>query len=397
MRRFAMAVSAALLLGVAGAAQANSVWIDYTGPRVVSQGLTQVNTSRSGDALTQIVRRGDRNTARTGGTDAVQFAYYKISPAFKANLQSVWVTVEYYDDGLGGFRLQYDGQSSATDVSGPGVRYKYDTGYFLTQTWHLTGFKLQGGQDGGADFRINDRATDSTVDGPEYIASVTVSDVDPYFTYFPYATTKPTVDGKVAAGEWDEAGFMTLDAPWYDAISASKFVSAADYSATIGLKYDETNVYVLGMITDATPRLNSTSDGANYWQGDGVELFIGLDDLDPERTTMSATDFHVFLGMGQTPGWSVASTGSIATLDPVGSNVVVTDVPGGYVFEAAIPWAKLDPTLKVAQGQRFAWYLFANNSTVTPSSQQIALGPTGITGPSGNPSRWIRGVLDLAP
>jgi hypothetical protein len=391
-------VIAALSIGVAGAAQANSVFIDFSGPRVVSQGLTQVNTSRAGDAVTRIVRRGDRNTAKTGGTDAARYIYFKISPAFKANLKSAWITVEYYDDGLGGFRLQYDGQASATATVGPSPRNKYDTGYFLTQTWHTTGFKFQGGQDGGADFRINDRATDAAADGPEYIASVTVSDADPYFSYFPYAATKPTIDGKVAAGEWDEAGSVTLDAPWFDAIPASLLTSPDEFSGTYAFKYDETNFYVLGLVRDATPRLNSTSNGTSYSAGDGFELFIGLDESNPERTTALATDYHVFVGLGATPGWAVRSgTAASMTLDPIGGNLGITNTADGYIFELAIPWSKLGSGVTIQQGQRIAWYLFANNSTVTPSSQQMALGPTGITGPSSDAGRWIKAVLDLKP
>jgi hypothetical protein len=44
-----------------------------------------------------------------------------------------------------------------------------------------------------------------------------------------------------------------------------------------------------------------------------------------------------------------------------------------------------------------AWYALANNADVIPSSQQIALGPTGTRGAFEDPSRWIRGVLDLRP
>src|SRR5439155_1589024 len=125
------------------------------------------NNAAGKDGQTRIVRRGGVNTAKTGGTDAAQNLYLKISPAFKANLKSVWVSVEYYDDGTDGFRMQYDGTSSSTAVGGPGVRFKYDTENFITQTWHITGFKLAGGQDGGADLRINDRMADGTADGPE--------------------------------------------------------------------------------------------------------------------------------------------------------------------------------------------------------------------------------------
>src|ERR1044071_2119626 len=88
MKAMTWILSAVMLATVAGVAQANAVWIDYSGPRVVSNGLTQVTATRTGDSLTQIVRRGDRNTAKTGGTDTARYLALRISPAFKTGLKS---------------------------------------------------------------------------------------------------------------------------------------------------------------------------------------------------------------------------------------------------------------------------------------------------------------------
>jgi hypothetical protein len=134
----------------------------------------------------------------------------------------------------------------------------------------------------------------------------------------------------------------------------------------------------------------------NYWNGDGFEFFIGLEEANRERTAYAPMDFHLFVGLGPTPGWAVQSSAGTTTRDPIGNNLAITNVPNGYIFELQIPWTTLSPGLTVREGQAISWYMFANNSTVeSPSAQQVALGPTGITGPSGNPSRWIKGVLDL--
>jgi hypothetical protein len=395
MKRFRLGVFTGLLVGLAGAAHANAVWIDYTGPRVVTQGLTQLNNGTGKDGLTTIAKVGGYNTAKTGGTDAASYLYLRIAPVFKTGLKSVWVTVDYFDQGTGGFRLQYDGTASATAASRPAVRFKYNTMGFTSQTWHLTAFKLKGGQTGGADLRINDRAADAAADGEEYIARVIVSDIDPQFSYFPYATTKPTIDGTIAAGEWDDAAGVALDSARQDGHTTALTVSKIpeEFSGVYLFKYDETNFYVLGMIRDSTPRFNSQTDPASYWGGDGFELFIGLDDSDPERTAFAATDYHLFVNLGPNPAISNGSR----DLDTVG-NLIVKDTADGYNFELRIPWTSVDPATKITQGQRIGWYIFGNNSTIqSPSSQQVALGPTGITGPSGLPWTWIRGVLDLNP
>ena len=60
---------------------------------------------------------------------------------------------------------------------------------------------------------------------------------------------------------------------------------ANDFSGTYSFKWDETALYLLGQVVDATPRLNDQggNTGGQYWDGDGMEQFIGLDDSNPFR------------------------------------------------------------------------------------------------------------------
>src|SRR4029079_15869141 len=104
-----------------------------------------------------------------------------------------------------------------------------------------------------------DRAADAAADGEEYVARVIVSDTDPQFSYFPYATVKPTVDGKVDAGEWDDAAGVSLDSLRQDGYGTARtgFKVPEDFAGVYYFKYAETNFYVLGTVRDATPRLNS--------------------------------------------------------------------------------------------------------------------------------------------
>jgi hypothetical protein len=388
-----LVVAFGLILGLTAVAHAaKSVSIDFTGDQPVAQGLKQVNNSAGSDGVTTIVKRGGKNVAQTGGTDAASNLYLQIDPAFKTDLKSVWVTVEYFDEGKDNFQLQYDGQDDPLTSERPDPRQKFDSQQFARQVWHLVGFKLAGGQAGGADLRINDGA-----DGPEFIAKVTVSDEDPDFIHFPYAVNKITIDGKKDAAEWDGAYSVTLDRPQQDGVPGSpNWKGPEQFSGKYSFKWDENNFYILGEVRDATPRLNTVDDGVGYWNGDGTEQFLGLDDSDPERNSCVADkDFQIGLGLGKEVGWSIIAPGG-ETLNPVDNNIVVTDSTDGYLFEAQIPWARLAGN-KVTAGQRIAWYMFANNSTVDPSTQEVALGPASRTGPSCNPSRWIRAMLDPKP
>ena len=399
MKRFLVGFPLAVLLAAGGVAQANQVMIDFTGDTPVSQGLRQVNDKAS-DGVTTIVKKGGMNVAATGGTDAARYLYLAIDPAFKQGLKSVWVTVNYFDAGKDGFNLQYDGQDGPeTTAYDPAPRQKFDSKEFQRQVWHLDGPVLQGGMAGGADLRIDDRGGDDA-DGPEFIARVTVSDVDPNFTHFPYAVNKITIDGKKDDAEWAGAAQVVLDRPQQDAIPVSPYWKGPDaFSAVYSFKWDEKAFYILAEVKDATPRLNDIPGGLKYWSGDGIELEIGLDDSDPERTAyLDGSDYKLEVGVGVNPGWAlrIHAGADKISLDPIGSNIAITDVPGGYVYELQVPWTKFD-NATVKPGQRIAWDIVANNSTVSPSDQQMSLSPTGVTDPWGNPSRWIRAMLDPKP
>jgi hypothetical protein len=396
MKRIAVGLILGLAVAACGVASAKEVVIDFTGDTVVSNGLKQVNNSAGSDGVTTILKKGGKNVACTGGNDAGRYMYLATEGAFK-DATNVWVTVEFFDEGLGGARLQFQ-SAAATDEYAirPAQIWGHDTQQFQKITWHLVEPALAGGMDGGADIRLDDRAGDDA-DGPLCVAKVTISDTDPNFTTFPYAAKAPVIDGAVATDEWKGAHTVVLDSPHQDGVGGSpNWKDKTQFSGTYSFMYDETNLYVLGVVQDATPRLNTTDDGVNYWNGDGFELFISLNDDDVERTACEdGKDYHLFVGLGKTPGWA-ASPGA-GSMDPIGNAVAITDRADGYTFELTLPWKRLLDTADMKPGQRVAWYMFANNSTVDPSSQQIALGPTGITGPSCNPHVWIRGVLGPKP
>ena len=137
-----------------------------------------------------------------------------------------------------------------------------------------------------------------------------------------------------------------------------------------------------------------------YYAGDGIEQFISLDWSDPSHTSyIVGVDYHLFVGLGETPMWA-------SQFDPDGSgrinedrgevpasNLVVVKTEKGYNFELLIPWSFMNKDFKPKEDQLIGWYMFANNSTVLPSAQEMALSPFKRNGPSGHPNRWATGVL----
>jgi hypothetical protein len=400
MTRITSGIALGMLLALAGIAEAKSVSIDFTGDSPVSQGLTQVNKEADKDGDTTIAQRGGKNVAATGNTDQSRYLYLAIDPAFKQDLKTAWVTVEYFDEGTGGFKVEYDSQDdphTAATLGDTTARTKHDTKTFTRQTWHLTNIKLAGGQEGGADLRINDRAGDDP-DGAEYIAKVTVSDEDPDFVRFPYAVNKITIDGVANPAEWDGAHIVTLDRAQFGA--ESNWTGPEDFSGTYSFKWDEEALYIRGQVVDATPRLN-TAEGGHYWNGDGMEQFLGLDDSDTEITNgFTETDFKVMIGLGQTPKWSVDRRDGNDPTDfgDMKANIGIanTSDPVGYNFEARIPWSVLN-NATVTPGQRIRWHMYANNSKVDPSEQQVAMTPSGRGDLNHKLSLWYRAVLEPKP
>jgi Carbohydrate family 9 binding domain-like len=399
MIRVTSGICLGLILALASIAEAKTVSIDFTGVTPVEQGLKQVNTSAGSDGVTTIVQRRGKNVAMTGNRDTNRYLYLQIDPAFKQRLQHLWLTVVYFEEGTDSFHVEYDAQQDAhTEAANPNSRLKFNTNEFSRQTWHLTGFKLAGRQEGGADLRIDDE-----MDGPEFIASVTVSDEDPDFVHFPYAVNPITVDGKIDPGEWDGAYTVTLDRARYDAYAGAAWTGPNDFSGTYSYKWDENALYVLGRVVDATPRLNDNGgngDG-NEDEGDGMEQFLGLDDSNPELTDFQLTDFKVMISLGETPQWSIVALDIpdiIAELGAIKENIAIvnTDDPMGYVFELRIPWSLHNK--RVTAGQRIRWHMFANNSKeIGPSNQDVAMSPSGRLKLNHDVSAWYRAILDPKP
>ena len=167
---------------------------------------------------------------------------------------------------------------------------------------------------------------------------------------------------------------------------------------------------MLGQVIDATPLLNDQggNPGGEYWDGDGMEQFNGVDDSNPEITNgmQTGTDFKVNISLGDSPRWSIADRAllpqnghkSPIDLGEIKENIALvnTDNPKGYLFELRIPWS-IYHGLKVQAGQRVRWHMFANNSRELPSNQDVAMSPSGRGNLNGNPSAWYRAMLDPKP
>jgi hypothetical protein len=390
------ALCLALLVSTAGAASAATAVADFSDPTKTSN----VTLVANADGKTTEVTEGGTKAVQTGGTadGTVGYLYLNVQDDLFKDSKALWVRVDYFDQGTDTWHVEYDTEDDPHARVASAARRKFDTRVWTSHTVKLLNFQLQGRQAGGSDIAITDEG-----DGPEIIRQVIISDEDPDTIRFPKVDpAKPiTINGVKAEGEWDGALRFVLDRADQDV--TNNFESKEDFSGTYSYKWDEKGMYVLGEVTDATPRLNDAPhDGrvGDYWAGDGFELFIGLDQSDPNRTTyQEGTDFHIFVGTGEVPGWANQYFGvSSEDRGPVpAENIAIVNTDTGYMFEFFMPWTFLHADAKVTDGQMIAWYMFANNSRVIgPSNQNMAMTPFKRNGPSGNPSRWATAVLEPA-
>lgn len=153
------------------------------------------------------------------------------------------------------------------------------------------------------------------------------------------AASKVTLDGIVEldqngnpAGEWSGSQYIRI----YGAIDDN----GDKHSADIYLQYDYENLYIGAKIKDPTP-MENTRTGSGIWNGDCLELFIGVEDLDFTQYPsdgMIPSDIQIVFSGGKTNGYqSYFHTNGVTTF-PVMLFGIEPDEDGkGYTIEAAIP------------------------------------------------------------
>jgi hypothetical protein len=395
MKGYATALCLPLLLGAAAAANATTAVIDFNTPSMTTANtLLLANAPNGAVTMTNVA---GRNAVQTGGTSDNEFLYIGLPKGLFKNSKSVWAVVDYYDQGTDQFQLHYDSNGSDTPSMENAIT-KHDTGAWTTHTFKMPQFGFTEGGPGGADVWIDDMA-----DGPEIISKITVTDQDPDLTHFPHVDpAHPITIGAFDKAAWAGAYTVTLDSAAQDALAGANWGGPQDFSGTYYHKWDEQNLYIRGDVIDATPRKNDKT-GNSAWAGDGIEEFLSLDWSDPTHTTyLDNTDFHVFIGLGDSPQWGVewsAGTDDLGAIPTSNLAIKNTTNPTGYQFELALPWKLLlddvqNTTTKITAGQKIGWFMFANNSKDVPSSQQVAMSPFKRTHPSGDPSVWATVVLE---
>jgi Carbohydrate family 9 binding domain-like len=354
---------------------------------------------------------------KTGG-----FMYFATDPAFAkdGSIETLFVTVEYWDEGTDQFRLEYDAQPDPanpdpdkdpfTGAQAGAALAKYDTKKWVTYQFRLANVFFGKRQPGESDFRINDLTVDAQgnpVDGeaPEVIRKVVVSKTEPIALHIKFASTPPVIDGVIDDPAWKDAQVFKVDSAIQDVIRPSAWQGTNDYSLDARFAWDNRYLYLVYDVNDDVPRAN-TDVPATAWNGDGAEVYFGFDQSNPGRSTyLPDTDFHAAISAGPKPTWAVYFLNG--TFEPVeggpfqpADNVIVKDRANGYILEARIPWAMLvgadgKTNAPPVPGQLVGFNVFGNDGDNPDApAQEVAMGFSGRPRAYLDPGAWSTVQMD---
>jgi hypothetical protein len=158
---------------------------------------------------------------------------------------------------------------------------------------------------------------------------------------------------------------------------------AGNLEGDFKLCWDPDNLYLFVQVTDPTPMCNPNT-GANIWLGDGLELFIGPENVD-EGGELAFTDRQILLSASKETGSVQYYIGGAPTSAKINMEVVKNVSGDGYALEAAIPWAALN--MKPAEGKTFLFDIGIDDASPGHArSRQLMW--NGISRNSGDRSKW---------
>lgn len=144
----------------------------------------------------------------------------------------------------------------------------------------------------------------------------------------------PTIDGKLAQGEWSENNKIVVDA---NSATANGWTGTVPANFKIDFYYtwDDTNLYFAAAITD--PDVTESPSGDNY-SGDAFQISLNLGQV------FKTADYERAIFYS----WGLLADGTVDIFRQESSNNIVLDNVGfssktasGWQFEVAMPWSTL--------------------------------------------------------
>lgn len=142
------------------------------------------------------------------------------------------------------------------------------------------------------------------------------------------ASVVPTLDGD--AGDWPDGPSITIGSVEQILRGTSTWPGPELASVELRLAWDAQNLYVLADVRD--PDHQQPGVGPDVWRGDALWLYLD--------TTGRRSSIDMKLTLAQTPSgpqvWDWVGGGFLP-----GASLAWRESPGGYSYEAALPWESL--------------------------------------------------------
>lgn len=217
------------------------------------------------------------------------------------------------------------------------------------------------------------------------------------------APDSPSIDADLS--EWNTSVPLILDREEQLVRDANQWDGPEDLSAKVYFMWDQKNLYLAAEVLDDTPFMYR--EGFPPDMADAFVLFFSTNPAaDPARTSYEKTDFRVTMivddyyfntGIDRD---MVADTAGLETMGDGGDEQVldgyeyaVQEVPGGYIFEAKIPWSNFAndqiPLLVPAEGMEIGFDLAMYDLDFPcPGVATASMVWTASADGSENPSTW---------
>ncbi len=171
-------------------------------------------------------------------------------------------------------------------------------------------------------------------------------------------------------------------------IAGNRIVIGSDPAGTeanFKLSYDDRFLYVFAQIRDETP-LNNSGTGGGLWNGDGIEIFFGHENLE-QGGQLQFGDRQILLGADKSGGKPFIVS---ADKQPQIEISVAPQPDGkGYILEAALPWEALGT--KPVQGKEMLFDIGIDDGAGEGRLRQLMWNGTGQN--SKERGKWGRIIL----
>ena len=172
------------------------------------------------------------------------------------------------------------------------------------------------------------------------------------------------IDGTLS--DWDKSTPISMKSAFYLKEGAN-WDGNKDLSGLAYLMWDDANFYLAVVIDDKMPLVNKKTR-SNIWNGDAVEVVIGLNaKADPKRTTFTSADYQIGFGTGDGKDYEPTIWNWQRRRVPTGSEIMVKKrgEPLGYVLEAKIPWEFFRGKFTPSRGAKISFDIAFDDADAT--------------------------------